>query len=208
MRGLTIPLPPTAICERRVASLRRESTLCRSIGNMGERKKDSADIQFSRLLRKPRKRKVPEGDWVFPPANLSEADHSPPPASRQKGENDDNEKNEIGAQRSGSDFERRSDGGNERCLMLLFSLAFATAFVVHKSADKTANATPADPSESNALTITVDDVRETIETNSSGVRRIYCHAKHHNSRAKSLWLHLGYVCHKWRFSPHKRHGNN
>ena len=28
---------------------------------------------------------------------------------------------------------------------------------------------PADPSESNALTITVDDVRETIETNSSGV---------------------------------------
>ena len=55
------------------------------------------------------------------------------------------------------------------CLMLLFSLAFATAFVVHKSADKTANATPADPSESNALTITVDDVRETIETNSSGV---------------------------------------
>ena len=57
------------------------------------------------------------------------------------------------------------------CLMLLFSLAFATAFVVHKSADKTANATPADPSESNALTITVDDVRETIETNSSGV---YC----------------------------------
>ena len=53
--------------------------------------------------------------------------------------------------------------------MLLFSLAFATAFVVHKSADKTANATPADPSESNALTITVDDVRETIETNSSGV---------------------------------------